>query len=190
MNKDLHIVRERPDGSDDRRVRRTRESLVKAMVKLVCEKRWATIRVHEILDRADVGRSTFYSHYRSKDDLLFRSFEKMLLSLDARLEDGRLAPVAELGEHVRSAGRFHQALARSKMIDRLYHHGVGVYARTIDERLRREEGKACDYLSAGLSGALFAMLERWVDGGMREEPAELDARFHALVWRHSDRKRS
>ncbi|MEM6707029.1 MAG: TetR/AcrR family transcriptional regulator, partial [Acidobacteriota bacterium] len=61
-----------PDSTPkpDRRVTRTKRLLRQALMELVREKDYARITVQDILDRADVGRSTFYTHYRDKDDLL------------------------------------------------------------------------------------------------------------------------
>ena len=75
---------------DDRRVRRTRRALHEALIELVLEKGYERISVREILDRADVVRSTFYAHYQDKDALLFSCFEEML----GRLRDavGTLSP--------------------------------------------------------------------------------------------------
>src|SRR6266849_4806553 len=50
---------------EDRRVRRTRESLHKALISLALEKNYDSISVQEVLDRADVGRSTFYTHSKA-----------------------------------------------------------------------------------------------------------------------------
>src|SRR5262249_7239093 len=64
------IVRERGPVSEpptDRRVRRTRELLRGAFRELIHEKGYDRITVQDILDRADVGRSTFYAHYRDKE---------------------------------------------------------------------------------------------------------------------------
>jgi AcrR family transcriptional regulator len=54
----------------DRRARRTRTLLQAALVELILERGYDRVTVRDILDRADVGRSTFYNHYPSKDDLL------------------------------------------------------------------------------------------------------------------------
>lgn len=54
----------------DRRVARTQKALREALHSLVREKDYDDIAVKEILDRANVGRSAFYSHFRDKDDLL------------------------------------------------------------------------------------------------------------------------
>jgi AcrR family transcriptional regulator len=65
----------------DRRVRKTRTQLHDALASLVHEKPYGEIVVKEILARADVGRSTFYAHYRDKDELLERGIRD-LLSID------------------------------------------------------------------------------------------------------------
>ncbi|MEE2033388.1 TetR/AcrR family transcriptional regulator [Rhodococcus chondri] len=62
----------------DRRVRRTKELLHRALIELLLEKGYSRTTVQDILDRADVGRSTFYSHYRDKDDLLLVSCTEYL----------------------------------------------------------------------------------------------------------------
>jgi AcrR family transcriptional regulator len=54
----------------DRRTQRTRHQLGRALVGLVEEKRFDDITVQDVIDRADVGRSTFYTHFRDKEDLL------------------------------------------------------------------------------------------------------------------------
>ena len=62
----------------DHRTRRTREHLHGALASLVHEKPYDDIAVREILDRADVARSTFYAHYRDKDELLERGIRELL----------------------------------------------------------------------------------------------------------------
>ena len=59
-------------------MRRTRQQLGRALMELVLRKRYARITVQNILDQADVGRSTFYAHFRDKEDLLLGNFERML----------------------------------------------------------------------------------------------------------------
>ena len=58
----------------DRRVQRTRRLLHKALMSQVLEKKYESITVQEILDVADVGRSTFYTHFQDKDELLVSGF--------------------------------------------------------------------------------------------------------------------
>ncbi len=66
----------------DRRVRKTRALLQHALQELILEKGYEAITVQDLLDRADVGRSTFYAHFRDKDDLLLSGFEILHAELD------------------------------------------------------------------------------------------------------------
>jgi len=60
----------------DRRVQKTRTLLHEALVSLIREKPYDEMVVKEILDRANVGRSTFYTHYRNKDGRSFTNSSK------------------------------------------------------------------------------------------------------------------
>lgn len=63
---------------NDRRIQKTLSLLREALLSLIAEKPYDTIVVKEILDRANVGRSTFYTHFRDKDDLLVSGISDML----------------------------------------------------------------------------------------------------------------
>jgi AcrR family transcriptional regulator len=85
-----------PHIDDDRRVRRTKALLHRALGSLIHEKPWDDIGVKQILGRADVGRSTFYTHFRDKDALLVSALRDIL----------RLGS----NTHAESAGPVEQAL--------------------------------------------------------------------------------
>ena len=59
----------KPRPKTDRRILRTRDALGDAMMALLHEKSFDRITVQDVLDRAGVGRATFYAHYRDKHDL-------------------------------------------------------------------------------------------------------------------------
>jgi AcrR family transcriptional regulator len=59
----------------DRRVLRTRRQLQDALMSLILEKGYDAVTIEDITDRADLGRTTFYLHYKDKDDLLMQSLE-------------------------------------------------------------------------------------------------------------------
>jgi hypothetical protein len=63
---DNYLCRGGPMEQRDRRVRRTRRALIEAFVSLVVQNRYEQITVQDILDAADIGRSTFYAHFSGK----------------------------------------------------------------------------------------------------------------------------
>lgn len=58
------------DKQLDRRVRRTRRALQDSLTSLILEKGYDAVTVEDITDRADLGRTTFYLHYKDKEELL------------------------------------------------------------------------------------------------------------------------
>ena len=54
----------------DRRQRRSRKAIYDAFEALMSEKHYSQVTVAQIIDRADIGRTTFYAHFETKDDLL------------------------------------------------------------------------------------------------------------------------
>lgn len=62
----------------DRRILRTRQALREALLTLLNEKDYDEITVEEITDRANLGRATFYLHYKDKEDLLLEEFNDLV----------------------------------------------------------------------------------------------------------------
>ncbi len=62
----------------DRRVQRTRELLQQALIALISERGYDAITIQEIVDRANVGRTTFYVHYNSKNELFMSCHETIV----------------------------------------------------------------------------------------------------------------
>src|SRR4026208_715870 len=100
MSKNQHLPLADSKKKTDARVRRTRDALGDALVALMQEKPFDAITVQEVLDRAHVGRSTFYSHYSDKDDLLMSDAEEFFESVAMMLsalgdKSDRVFPVRE-----------------------------------------------------------------------------------------------
>ena len=54
----------------DRRAARTRRALHEALIALILRKGYEATTIQDIIDEADIGRSTFYAHYAGKEELL------------------------------------------------------------------------------------------------------------------------
>lgn len=190
-NDRLHLVELRK--KTDARVRRTRDALGDALVALMQEKPFDTITVQDVLDRAKVGRSTFYSHYSDKDDLLMSDAEEffesvaMLLSVRGDTSD-RVFPVQEFFGHITEAKQFVDALMSAGKFNDNMELARGLFARGIERRLTelpRGRGIPADERPAiafAHAGALLSLLTWWIDRGMRQPPAEMDQLFHKMVW--------
>jgi len=191
-NDRLHLVELKK--KTDARVRRTRDALGDALVALMQEKPFDTITVQDVLDRAKVGRSTFYTHYSDKDDLLMSDAEEffesvaMLLSVRGDTSD-RVFPVREFFGHIVEAKQFVEALVSAGKFNDNLELARGLFARGIEQRLSElpkgkgipaEERPAIAFAHAG---ALLSLLTWWIDRGMRQPPAEMDQLFHKMVWR-------
>jgi AcrR family transcriptional regulator len=188
-----HGKPERPGRKPDERIRRTRERLGTALLELLHEKAIDDVTLQEVLDRATVGRSTFYLHFRDKNDLLLSQLENFLQVMSTALsvrkeESHRVVPVAEMFGHIASARKFYRALADSGHLTEFFELAQGYFARGIERRLR--EAKPAPKVPQGelaaracaLAGSLLSLLRWWMDRGAKEPPSEMDQLFHRMVW--------
>ena len=191
-NEQLHLVAEKKRM--DARVRRTRDALGDALVALMQEKPFDTITVQDVLDRAKVGRSTFYAHYSDKDDLLMSDaeefFEALSMTLSVRGDKSdRVFPVKEFFGHITEAKQFVDALMSSGKFHDNMELARGLFARGIERRLSelpRGQGISAaerPAIAFAHAGALLSLLAWWVDRGMRQPPEEMDQLFHKMVWK-------
>ena len=178
----------------DRRIRRTRQLLQDALVALMLEKPYHSISVQEILDRADVGRSTFYTHYRDKDDLLLGGFDRLLEALGHHMDTGEgsqagqpFFPSLELFQHVQENHRLYKALVWGQGVDLLFKHGQKVLSERIERHLesqgvnQEEISVPLPVLSSFLAGSLITLLQWWLDNRMPYTPERMAEIFQQLV---------
>jgi len=187
------VVRSAAAPKTDRRVLHTRDALGDALIQLMHEKPFETITVQHVLDRAGIGRSTFYTHYRDKDDLFMSDVEEFwegmstLISRRGEASD-RVAPLTELLTHIAESREFYAALVASGKIHDVLELGRGHFARAIEQRLAhlpRGRGIAAAQRSAfahALAGAMMSLLSWWVNRGRAFSPEQMDDVFHQMVW--------
>jgi AcrR family transcriptional regulator len=172
-------------NEDDPRVVRSTHALGAALVELMRERDFDAITVQHILDRAGVGRATFYSHFRNKRDVLHSGFERMFGAMAQILERGgsaRLFPVEEFLDHVASAAPALRALPRAELDD-LWTQAAGYIARIIEQRIEATAPNPVltpALVGRMLAGALVEMV-RW----SQERPTSsrsLDVAFHTMAY--------
>ena len=177
----------------DKRVRRTHERLGSALIELIQEKPIDDVTVQEVLDRASVGRSTFYLHFRDKNDLILSELEKFLEMMSTALsirkeESRRVVPVEELFAHIGKQKKIYRALADSGRLNDFFDLAQGYFSRGIEQRLRESKGLAklpqreLAARAVALAGSLLSLLRWWLDRGAKEPPGDMDKLFHRIVW--------
>ena len=192
-NKLVAEPKEKARRKIDARVKRTRDQLGYALIQLIVEKPINDVTVQDVLDRASVGRSTFYLHYRDKDDLLVSQLEMFLETMSNVLSErkersNRVAPVAEMFAHIGNQNKHYRVLSDSGHLKDFFELAEGHFARGIERRLR-ESGRLAKIpqrelaaRASALSGSLLSLLRWWLDRGEKETPETMDEMFHRMVW--------
>jgi AcrR family transcriptional regulator len=182
--------------SRDRRVQRTHDLLHGALASLIHEKAYDEIVVKEILARANVGRSTFYTHFRHKDDLLVHAIHDLAGARDdapptnpTRRAEWLVRFSLPLLQHIERLGLSRDRLAEIRgqpvVHERLRQVLVELITGDI-RRASRQTGGAQDGVPTGLlaehvASTFVLTLEWWIRGGTERSAQEADDLFRALV---------
>lgn len=181
----------------DRRIERTQQLIREALRSLIQEKGFEALTVQQIIDRANVGRATFYAHFDNKDDLLASGFEDLRASLKARqrdafsrgrtVEDRVFAFSEEVFAHTNEYREVFRAMVGRRSgaaVQRLLHKLlVDLVREDVRSTIPRGEGGAVptEALAQFIAGALFGLLMWWLEGKMRLSVAEVNALFRKLA---------
>ena len=174
----------------DRRVQRTRTALYDALVRLIRRKPYEDISVEDILIEADVGRSTFYAHFRSRDDLLDRSLDRLkALLLDSIAGQAAADPEREwdctgpLFSHVAEYRDIHASLAGRRGGEVLRAAIDRVLTEVLREALPRQtrEGFPRELAVQFMVATFGAVLQHWFERSPRTPIAEAEAQYRRLV---------
>jgi len=160
-------------------------------MSLMQEKRYDAITVQEIIDRADVGRSTFYAHYLDKEDLLQSEMARVIGSLDAHMDRGTssnlIIPSLELLRHLKEYHALYRALVRGRAVEPLTKVMQTNLSRHVEARLAhllppdRATEVPVPVVAHYVAGALLGLFQWWVDREMPESPEQIDEYFLQLV---------
>lgn len=155
----------------DRRTQRTRKAISDAFISLLFSRRYSAIRTADLIEAAGVGRSTFYEHFRNKDEVLVAVIEPLFIPLaDAASGQGKAAALRMILEHVwtqRSAAR---VLFEPPLGPKLHRK----LAAMIEARLPSGEADTpTSLIAAGAAARTLAMLRMWLAGEASCSPEAL-----------------
>ena len=176
---------------NDRRSRRTRQLLGAALVELMLEKRYDAITVQDILDRADVGRSTFYAHYTDKEDLVISEIARVIHELERYTaefgqEHAGLLPSLAFFRHVQEQRRLMRAFIWGRGAETLMRDFQTQVGKIVAENLRSLTGDATFSVPLSLmanfaASTLLMLIQWWFEDDLRHSPEEMDAMFQKLI---------
>jgi AcrR family transcriptional regulator len=180
----------------DRRVQKTQALLHEALGSLIREKPYDEIVVKEILDRANVGRSTFYMHYRDKDELLasgiydiLQGFQAADLPMPAKKHERVIRfslPVFEhIHRHRRAGAKGIGARARTILHARLQQVLAELIADDVAKALRGRHKTAgnipSELLVQYVASTFVLVLNWWVESNSQLSATEVNSLFRALT---------
>lgn len=175
----------------DRRVRRTKKLLKDALIELILEQGYDSITVQDILDRADVGRSTFYAHFNSKDDLLIGDAPFVHLKFDdVREVNGEIEIVPsflDMFEHVKEQDHLFRAMMGGEGIILVQRIVLSHLRTAFTDRFNTLADKGMPMplptpvLTNFLTGGFMSLLTWWLDEGMPYSPEEMNEMFMQMA---------
>ncbi len=179
----------------DRRVQRTRKLLQDALVAMMIEKGYEATSVQDIIDRANVGRATFYAHFADKQTLLTSALEDLRTHLmenqrralvapgapDARGLGFSLAMLEHAKEHLPVWAAFVNRESGALVVQRIHHTIADLALIDLDALGHAGTAEQRELAAQFVAGAFMSVLAWWLDHGARLSPAEVDVIFRRLV---------
>ena len=182
----------------DRRQQKTRTAIFSAFTSLLAEKTYSKITVQEIIDAANVGRTTFYAHFETKDDLLKELCEELFghiigIAMDCTHTHGLYsdgsAPESvfcHLLQHLQENDKNIIALLScesSEMFLRFFKDSLNELVRSqfINQNRKANTDIPEDFLINHISGSFVEMVLWWIKGHRKQTPEDLDPYFRAVI---------
>jgi len=177
----------------DRRIQRTRRLLQDALIELILEMGYDAITVQDIIDRADMGRSTFYAHFEDKEGLLLSEFEHMQEQFDRHLGSQTIPAGSPwdltllMFQHAQSQFKLYKALIGRQGGNTMIAYMTKYLSALIQEHLKlhlskkKKDAIPPEILAHYLVSSYMAMLTWWLDHDMPYPPERMNAMFEQLM---------
>jgi AcrR family transcriptional regulator len=181
-----------PKNENDRRVQRTRQLLQQALIDLMAEKSYDSITVGDITERANLGRTTFYAHYHSKEDLFLSGHRESVfnlslgtLSIEHLLADAPPPQIETLFRQAAQNRRLYLTLMRSENAHLILRGMQNFITRDLESKLRttfdeKQSRIPFTLLAAYLANAYIHMVSWWLDTRSDKSPQDMALSLHRM----------
>jgi AcrR family transcriptional regulator len=192
----------------DRRVNRTRRQLRQALMTLVLVKGLDAVTIEDITNEADVGRTTFYLHYKDKEDLLFECINTTIEDLVTQVSDIPILewqlsgnehqeeisarnPILNIFQHVAENANLYRIIIRGGSTSQTQNRVRDIIAdavstflcgRVEDEHLIMNPIIPLEVFASYFAGALMGIITWWLDIDMVYTPLEMTRMFQKLFF--------
>lgn len=182
----------------DRRQKKTRAAIFRAFSELLSKKNYSAITVQEIIDAADIGRTTFYAHFETKDDLLkalcAELFDHIIKSATDSTHTHGLYSDSGAPESVFCHLFQHLAENGNNILELLSCESNELFLRYFKDSLnelvrsqlpdREYYGQVQlpeSFLVNHISSSFVETVLWWVKNGLKQSPEEMSAYFMAVI---------
>lgn len=153
----------------DRRIQRTRQLLLDSLIALILEKGYEETTVQDIIDRANVGRSTFYAHFENKEQLLFSGHDAFTQSLSPKGHSLRSASSFEIFKELFQHAANNYALAKAMLGKGGGDLMLGRVQSVLENHFKlHNQGQTLhehklSLFAASFSAAIIGLLSQWLE---------------------------
>jgi AcrR family transcriptional regulator len=179
----------------DRRVQRTRKSLREALMALILEEGYDEISIQDITEKANLGRATFYLHFKDKDELLLEVMDQLiedflgrvpqLTEAHWRLEDTKT--IVKLFDFAAEYFDLYRILIIGSggitAARQLQHSIAENIKRFIEDEIKlhgTEPAVPVDFIANHFTGSLLATIYWWLDNDLPYSAEEMAAMFQKV----------
>lgn len=188
----------RKDMRMDRRQRKTREAIFEAFSELLMHRSYSQITVQEIIDGADVGRTTFYAHFPTKDDLLREMCAEMFEHVFSEApeaepthdfsmsSDDPKAIVTHILYHLREHAKTMVVLLTcesGELFQRYFNEYFNklVTRHILSGSTRENAALPEEFLIDHIAGSFVGLVRWWQKSSMKQSPEEIAEYFMAVI---------
>ena len=186
----------------DRRVQRTRKSLQDSLMALILEEGYDEISIQDITEKANLGRATFYLHFKDKDELLLEVMNQLIIDFmeqapqlteaQWRLEDTKT--IVKLFDFAAAHYDLYRILTIGSggiTASRQLHHSIAENIKSFIqaelETLHAQPVLPIDFIANHFSGSLLATIYWWLDNDLPYSAEEMATMFQEVNLLDRDR---
>ena len=176
----------------DRRIERTRQLLQEALIAVILEKGFEAATVQDVIDRANVGRSTFYAHFQDKEDLLLSRFEHLRAEFEKHLLSASVTSTSpwelslSMFQHAEGQRQLYKALAGKQGGNVVIIYIQKYLASYLSEHLKQQLKKCktpfpYEILSHYIASSFISLLTWWLDTDSTYSAEQMNEYYRQLV---------